>query len=114
MLRMITVLFLGLWATGAIAQSCSEIRFARGASSGEVSGQVSDGQPLCFTFGSGAGQVARLQLSGSQNACFTVPSVVDCQIDFSFTTRHQNYTINVFQLIRNTTSEKFTLQLTIR
>lgn len=114
MFRVIVALFLGLWASHAVAQSCSEIRFASGASSGAVSGHVTDGRPLCFTFGSGAGQTAQLQISGSENACFTVDGVVDCRYDFSFTTQPRTYTVNVFQILRSTASEDFTLRLTIR
>ena len=114
MLRLIAVAFLGVWATGAAAQSCQEIRFARGMSSGEVSGQVTDSQPMCFTFGSGAGQTARLQLTGSDNTCFTITDVIDCQDDFSFTTRRQSYTVHVYQLLRSMASEKFTLRLAIQ
>ena len=64
MKHVLTVLALCLCAAGgsASAQSCSEIRFASGASSGEVSGRVTDNAPLCFVFGTGAGQSARLQL----------------------------------------------------
>lgn len=115
MLRAIAALCLGLGvAADAAAQNCSEIRFAPGASSGEVSGQVTDGQPMCFTFRSGFGQTARLQLFGSENACFTVPGVIDCQGDFSFQTQQQTYTVNVYQLLRSTASEQFALRLTIR
>ena len=114
MLRLIAAVFLGVWATGAAAQGCQEIRFDRGMSSGEVSGQVTHGQPMCFTFGSGAGQTARLQLTGSDNACFTITDVIDCQTDFSFTTQLQTYTVNVYQLLRSMASEQFTLRLAIQ
>ena len=113
MLRLIAAVVLGFWATGAAAQSCHEIRFSTGASSGDVSGQVTDGQPMCFTFGSGAGQTARLQLSGSDNTCFSITGVIDCQSEYSFRTQRQIYTVNVFQLFRSTASEQFNLRLTI-
>jgi hypothetical protein len=96
------------------AQACSEIRFARGAFSGEAAGQVADGAPLCYTFGSGAGQTARLQILGNDNTCFTVRGVVDCQADFSFATSAQTYEVRVFQLVRRPGAETFTLRLTIR
>ncbi|WP_103224564.1 hypothetical protein [Roseibium marinum] len=113
MRRYFTTLCLALWAGGAAAQDCSEIIFEPGTSSGEVSGQVINGQPMCFIFGSGAGQTARLQLFGSDDTCFTVPDVIDCQADFSFPTQPRNYTVNVFQFLRSATSEEFTLRLTI-
>ena len=113
MLRIITAVFFAVSANGAVAQYCPEIKFARGASSGEVSGQVSDTLPLCFLFGSGEGQTARLQLFGSENACFTVAGVIDCQDDFSFRTQGRTYEVGVFQLFRRTAWEHFTLRLTI-
>ncbi|SPH17963.1 hypothetical protein DEA8626_01492 [Defluviimonas aquaemixtae] len=114
MLRFLSAFLFGLWATGAAAQNCSEIKFSPGASAGEVTGQVTDGQPMCFVFGSGAGQTARLQLFGSKNTCFTLTDVVDCRDDFSFPTELRTYEVNVFQLFRSTASEQYTLRLTIR
>ncbi|ETX29293.1 hypothetical protein [Roseivivax isoporae] len=95
------------------AQSCSEIRFARGASSGEVSGRVAEGEALCYSFGTGSGQTARLQLFGSRNTCFAVLGVVDCQEDFSFRTQAGTYEVYVAPLFRTATYETFTLRLTI-
>ncbi|SIO06737.1 hypothetical protein SAMN05444722_0297 [Rhodovulum sp. ES.010] len=98
----------------AQAQGCMEIRFAPGAYSGEVAGRVTDGAPLCFTFGSGAGQTARLELFGSENTCFAIPGVVDCQDDFSFRTAPTTYRVDVVQLFYAPAWEQFTLRLTIR
>ncbi len=114
MLKGIMIGLAGLWAGEASAQGCSEIRFASGAYSGEVAGAVSDGWPLCFRFGSGAGQTARLQIIGNENTCFTIPGVTDCQDDFSFRTRRQSYEVRVFQLFRAPGAENFRLRLTIR
>ncbi|MBU2962392.1 hypothetical protein KO516_16500 [Citreicella sp. C3M06] len=104
----------GLCATGALAQGCHEIKFSRGASSGEVSGRVSDSAPLCFSFGSGAGQTARVQLFGSQNTCFAIVGVADCRDDYSFVTQRRPYQINVSPLMRSNGFEDFTLRLTIK
>ncbi len=101
------------WALGASAQGCHEIKFARGASSGEVSGQVSETESLCFTFGSGAGQTARIEIFGSENACFVVDGIVDCTDDFTFTTQRRIYQIYVYQLFRSLGVEQFRLRLTI-
>ncbi|GIT91174.1 hypothetical protein JANAI61_16320 [Jannaschia sp. AI_61] len=98
----------------AAAQGCSEIKFQRGSFSGEVSGRVSERQPVCFTFGSGAGQQARLQVFGSQNVCFNVRGVADCRDDFTFRTRRQTYVVDVNQLFVGPGFETFTLRLTIR
>ena len=116
MYRILAAAFFALVAFAGIAsaQSCPEIRFARGASSGEVSGAVSEGAPLCFTFGSGAGQTARIQLFGSRNTCFGVEGIQDCQDDFSFRTQSRSYHINVHQLFRGPGYENFVLRLTIR
>ncbi|MFD2739898.1 hypothetical protein ACFSUD_09985 [Sulfitobacter aestuarii] len=113
MIRFLAAILLTFWAQGAAAQYCTEIRFAHGASSGEVSGQVADGMPVCYVFGAGSGQTARLQLFGSDNTCFTLPNVVDCQADFSFHTRNQMYEVGIFQLLRTTGFEYYTLRLTI-
>lgn len=107
-------LVLACAAGGALAQGCEEIRFARGSVSGEVSGSVADGAPRCFRFATGNGQTAQLQLSGSRNTCFTIDGVVDCRDDYGFRTRAQTYDVRVFQLMRSTASEAFTLRLTIR
>lgn len=113
--KVIAALFaFGLCAGAASAQGCHEIRFDRGASSGEVSGRVTDNQPLCFTFGSGAGQTARIQLLGSRNTCFSIIGVADCRDDYSFTTQRRPYQINVSQLMRAGRYEDFTLRLSIQ
>ena len=114
MLRMVAVLFLAFLASGATAEDCPAIKFAKGASSGEVSGQVTDGDARCFSFAAGTGQTARLQLSGSENVCFTVYDIADCQIDLSFPTGARTYRPIVAQLFPAPRAEAFTLRLTIR
>lgn len=114
MFRLSSFLVLSLLATDAIAQQCEEIRFSPGTSSGEVSGQVIKESPMCFTFGSGAGQTARLDLSGSDNACFSIDDVVDCQSKYSFATARRTYTVTVFQLFPQAEAEIFNLRLTIQ
>ncbi|CTQ47604.1 hypothetical protein [Roseibium aggregatum] len=108
------LLFLVCAAPGALAQDCSKITFAPGASSGEISGRVTEEKPMCFTFASGEGQVARLQLSESNNICFTVYDVVDCQDDFSFRTQNRDYTVLIAPFVRIPDFEEFTLRLTIK
>ena len=100
-------------ASAASAQSCPQIRFAPGAYSGEISGHVTQEDVDCYTFGTGSGQTARLQLFGSDNTCFAIIGVVDCQEDFSFVTRAGTYQVNVSALFR-TLGEDYTLRLTIR
>lgn len=114
MVHYIAAIGLLILATDASAQACQEIRFAPGAVSGDVQGQVSEGRPLCFSFATGAGQTARLRLSGTENACFNVRDMVDCQDDFSFRTAARSYEVGVHQLFRGPGSETFSLQLSIR
>jgi hypothetical protein len=103
-----------LLASGAMAQQCEAIRFSSGTSAGEVSGRVIEGSPMCFTFGSGSGQTARLDLSGTDNACFSINGVVDCQASFSFVTARQTYRVGVYQLFPRSGAESFSLRLTIQ
>jgi len=69
---------------------------------------------MCLTFGSGAGQTARLELSGSNNACFTIDDLVDCQSNYSFRTAEQMYRFRIFQLFPKTSAENVSLRLTIQ
>lgn len=112
--RLCACLAFGLFATPATAQVCEEIKFLPGSSSGEVSGRVIEGSPTCYTFASGAGQTATLVLSGSENACFTIDGVVDCQASHNFETARQTYTVGVFQLFPRTEAETFSLELSIQ
>ena len=115
MLRMAAALFVGFLASGARAEDCPAIKFAKGASSGEVSGQVTDGgDARCFSFAAGAGQTARLQLTGSENVCFTVYDIADCRTDLSFPTGARTYRLTVAQLFPGPGGEAFKLKLTIR
>lgn len=107
------VFFLGI-ANVASAQACSEIRFAPGASYGDVSGRVTDNEPQCFRFGAGAGQTARVQIFGNENVCFTIPGVVDCQADYSFRTEQSAYQVEVYQLFRALDWEQYTMRLSIQ
>jgi hypothetical protein len=70
--------------------------------------------PMCFTFGSGTSQTARLDLSGSDNVCFSIEDVVDCQSNYNFATARRTYTVTVFQLFPQPAAEIFNLRLTIQ
>jgi hypothetical protein len=113
MLKLTTLLALVLFVPSAAAQQCEEISFSSGTTSGEVSGRVTEENPMCFTFASGAGQTAKLDLYGSDNACFTIDNVVDCQSNYSFETAQQTYKVGVYQLFPDYEAEDFTLRLTI-
>ena len=84
MLKFISTLGLVLLASGAAAQSCTEIRFAPGASSGVVSENIGFEEYHCYRFSSGAGQTATLKLSAGLYVCFTIRDVVDCQGEYVF------------------------------
>lgn len=110
--RLVLAALFGLLATAASAQSCREIKFARGASSGEVTGIVSDTKTDCYTFGTGAGQAVRLQSLGNLNICLTM-SNIDCTGDIAFTSRKGTYQVNVMPLFRSG-GDAYRLRLTIR
>lgn len=114
MMKVLTPFLLVGFAATADAQSCEEIRFSAGSSSGEVSGTVIEGAPMCFTFGSGAGQIATLNLSGSDNACFGIDGVVDCSVSYQFQTERQTYRVRVNQLFPRPEVEPFVLRLEIQ
>lgn len=100
-------------ASPSQSQSCREIRFAQGASSGTVTGEAgNDG--TCYAFASGAGQTARITLDGPDTMCVTIPDVVDCQSDYSWTTQARSYELLVFQMFRKSAPAPFKLTLSIR
>lgn len=112
MARIFLALFLSLAAGPALAQSCQEIRFAPGNSSGRVEGHTgNDGQ--CFTFATGAGQRAELVLYGPETMCVTLMGVGDCRESFVWTTRRQTYQVYVAQMFRNAPVAPFSLILSI-
>ena len=113
MRRIVIAAAAALWAAAAAAQLCPEIRFSPGASSGEFSSRVIAGQPQCFSFPTGLGQTARVQILGSDNACFTVDGLADCRDDLSFLTTEGRYTFRVFQLFDRPAWETYTLRLSI-
>ncbi len=113
MLKFIAQFIFCLLATGVSAEECKEIRFASGKSSAVVSGRVIEASPMCLTFSTGAGQTARLDQSGSDNACFTIEGVVDCQESYSFRTDQQTYRFRIFQLFPRSESEVVSLRLSI-
>lgn len=113
MFRSITIAMFAYLAPMTSAQACSEIRFANGANSGEVSGRVGHEQSLCYTFSSEEDQAARMQLLGSDNTCVNVLGVADCQYDLSFLTERKTYRLMVIQQVRRSSPEYFTLRLTI-
>lgn len=124
MFRFVVALASVLWASEATArswtqdapaqQSCKEIRFAPGASSGVVSGMIAARESVCYRFGSGAGQTARLKLVTGPYACFNVDEIVECQGEATFTTQARSYKITVFTFDSRRAYGPYSLELSIR
>lgn len=114
MFRLIAVLILSMWGSGAVGQSCTEIRFAPGASSGDVHGKIGFNEYHCYRFRSGAGQTARLKLSAGPFACFSVRDIVDCQDDYIFNTQARAYEVIVSTFDRRAAYGPYLLELSIR
>ncbi len=107
-------LTLAAMPTVGTAQGCSEIRFARGASSGEVSGVAPAEGIACYTLGVGAGQQARVRVVGENGMAFNIPGVAENQDDVRFVTRPGTYRIDVYQTFRSVTALPFRLFVEIR
>jgi len=101
-------------ATAASAQSCREIRFERGAFSGEVRGMAPPNDVVCYTIGTGIGQTMRIEVLRGNNVIFSVPGVADARTNLSIRTQQSRYTILVGQLFRSVTNEPFQVLVTIR
>jgi len=99
----------------AMAQECIPIRFARGASSGTVSGMASSEESSpCYTIATGREQTARVHLvRKGPDTAFTIPGVVDNR-DFTFKTEARTYIINVYQTFRRSGRGPFTLGVSVR
>lgn len=115
MARFILGLFLlcVLAPPGAGAQSCTEIRFARGASSAEVTGSAPADGVICYALSTGAGQQARLRVLEGNNTIFTIEGLVDAQNDYSFRTKARTYRILVGQLMRAARDQPFRLHVSV-
>lgn len=124
MFGFVVALASALWASDATArswtqdapaqQSCKEIRFAPGASSGAVSGMIAARESVCYRFGSGAGQTARLRLVTGPFACFNVDEFVECQGEATFTTQARSYRVTVFTFDSRRAYGPYSLELSIR
>jgi hypothetical protein len=98
----------------AQAQGCAEIRFARGAFSGEVTGVAQPDGIVCYTVGVGDGQTARVRVIGNNGMAFNIPGVAENQDDVRFVTRRGTYRIDVYQTFRAVRAEPFRLFVEIR
>lgn len=115
MLRILLALLL-LVAPG-MAEACTPIRFARGATSAIIRGMASSAEPTtCFTLETAAGQTARLRLVRSDaDVAFTIRDVVDNRYEHSFRTSARSYEILVYHMRgRDPGSLPFTLEVSVR
>ena len=98
----------------AQAQGCQEIRFARGAYSGEVVGVAPAEGLSCYTLGVGAGQRARVRVIGDNAMAFNIPGVAENRDDVTFVTRAGTYRIDVYQTFRSVQALPFRLFVEVR
>lgn len=102
-----------LWPHGAGAQSCAEIRFAPGATSAEIAGSAPAEAVVCYSFATGAGQQARVELLEGRNTAFSIDGLVDARDDYSFRTEARSYRLRVFQLMRAVRDQPFRIRLSV-
>lgn len=101
MLRFLVVMALLGMVTPAADAACQEIKFKKGASSGDVQGRAPlDGQ-ICYTIGTATGQKAQIRILKGDNTMFGIDGLVDGQFDYSFVTTRNRYTIRVTQSLRS-------------
>lgn len=113
-MRLLFALVFMMLPVAAIAQSCAEIKFARGAYSGDVVGVAPANGLLCYTIGVGNGQTAYVEILEGPNVAFTIPGVAEVQDFVQFPTRAGLYQINVFQWSRAAVGQGFRMRITVR
>ena len=94
-------------------ENCRPIRFAPGHSAVTVQGIAPPDDAVCYSFAAGAGQTARLKVTGT-NMIVSVIGIGDARDSWTFTTRAQAYKFVVGQLMRSVTPEPYTVTLSIR
>lgn len=117
------VLLCGLTVSQAAAKakdSCSAVRFQKGATSATVTGIApgfsrNDPHPeiACFSIDVAKGQRANIRLLQGENVAITIPGVGDASTSFDFTTRQAKYKLNVFQLMPGGADERFRLNISV-
>jgi len=101
------------WTQPAAAQSCTEIRFARGASSADITGAAPADGVLCYSFATGAGQQARVRVLEGRNTAFSIEGLADARDDLDFRTEAKTYRMRVFQLMRSARDEPFRIRVSV-
>jgi hypothetical protein len=77
------------------------------------SGTAPPEDTICYSFAAGAGQTARLRVTGN-NMIISVIGVGDGRDSWTFTTKAQTYKFIVGQLMRSVTLEPYTVTLSIK
>lgn len=95
--------------------ACREIRFARGASSGIITGEAPAEDALCFTLKVGAGQKAEVRVESLSRVpvAASIPGAGDARESFSWRMRAGSYDISVFQLFRAVAPAPFRLRVSV-
>lgn len=94
---------------------CTPIRFQRGHVSGTVSGSVKPEDSQCYTVATEANKTMDVTVtSRGKNTVATILDVGDANDHFEFLTKKKTYQIDVFQLMRSTDSDSYSLTVTIR
>lgn len=113
-IRLAAVLLIGLVAAPAAAcDQTTEIRFARGATSGEVSGMAPFPGSRCYTIEVGDAQTVRVTLVDGAGLAFRVDGVVDFATDHAFVSRRGTYRIGVFHQTRSVAAYPFRLRVAV-
>lgn len=95
------------------AENCGSIRFKQGESSHTIQGIAPIDEGVCYKFTARAGQTADIAITGN-NVIFSIEGVTDVQDKYSFTTDKKTYQIFVWQLMRASTSQHFSLSISIK
>jgi hypothetical protein len=109
----IVVGLLSLTAAARAQENCSPVQFTKGQSSATVKGTAPPEDTICYSFAAGAGQTARLRVTG-RNMIISVIGVGDARDSWTFTTKSQTYKFIVGQLMRSVTPEPYTVTLSIK
>ena len=102
-------------ATASAQVPCQDIRFAAGASSGTITGQVLAGTYLCFTLEVGEGQQAEVSVEslGPEVMIVSILGVGDARESFAWATRAGTYEIRVMPLFRSRATSDFRLHTAV-
>lgn len=113
MFRFLPALILALATAPAMGQTCKEIRFAPGTSSGVILGEIGPEEMQCFMLGVGNGQAARIEILEGSNVAFNIRDVAEVAAQASFTTQAGSYRIDVFQFLPSAVTQRYRLYVAV-